>query len=241
MLKHGYNGGAALCLYGQALRQPAAAGHSSGGASHGREAGGRGDAADGEAEEEALLVMQLRGEKQINVFLWHNFMLKLECLPRQASIFAKTGSGQAHSEYPKREDVFVFCCFAEALFSRVADELSGPLLKKASVRSSLCVLICSLLVSTCITLCLCMCFMCVSRYVCLCVPCGYRYYHELKRAVGCGRGANSAAARVGGAPPDHPLHLPAPQPAATWHHTGTGASARATCAVAGAAGAGSAD
>ena len=64
-------------------------------------------------------------------------MLKLERLPRQASIFAKTGSGQAHSEYLKREDVFVFCFFAEALFSRVADELSGPLLKKASVRSSL--------------------------------------------------------------------------------------------------------
>jgi hypothetical protein len=57
-----------LCLYGQALRQPAAAGHSSGGASHGREAGGHEDAADEEAEEEALLVMQLRGETQIKVF-----------------------------------------------------------------------------------------------------------------------------------------------------------------------------
>ena len=68
MLKHGYNGGAALCLYGQALRQPAAAGHSSGGAGHGREAGGHEDAADEEAEEEALLVMQLRGEKRIKVF-----------------------------------------------------------------------------------------------------------------------------------------------------------------------------
>ena len=70
MLKHGYNGRAALCLYGQVLRQPAAAGHSmrSGGASHGREAGGHEDAADEEAEEEALLVMQLRGEKRIKVF-----------------------------------------------------------------------------------------------------------------------------------------------------------------------------
>jgi hypothetical protein len=83
-----------VCLYGQALRQPAAAGHSSsGGASHGREAGGHEEAADEEAEEEALLVMQLRGEKHKNGFLWHNFMLKLERLPRQASTFAKAGSG----------------------------------------------------------------------------------------------------------------------------------------------------
>jgi hypothetical protein len=61
---------------------------------------------------------------------------------------------------------------------------------------------------------------------------------RMKRAIGCGRGANSAAARVGGAPADHPLHLPAPQPAATTgHHTG----AWAREAVAAAAGAGAAD